>query len=270
LSGANVWPSGKKGFYLFATAIIPARYASTRFPGKPLAAETGKPLIQHVYEAVAAAKRIDRVLVATDDERIAAAVRGFGGEVAMTRSHHVSGTDRVAEAAEGLSAELIVNVQGDEPEMEPHAIDTLVDLMASQPDAPMGSLACKFTRAEDVLNPACVKVVLDAAGNAICFSRSLIPYPRDTGGRVDRPDRWLLHLGIYAYRPEFLAELTRTPPCEPERIEQLEQLRALHMCKRIAIAVIERSSTGIDTPEQYADFVKRYRAGNSVNKLTRS
>jgi len=255
---------------LFATAIIPARYASTRFPGKPLAAETGKPLIQHVYEAVASARRIDRVLVATDDERIAAAVRAFGGEAALTRSDHISGTDRVAEAAKGLSAELIVNVQGDEPEMEPEAIDMLVDLLASRPDAPMGSLACQFTRAEDVANPACVKVVLDADNNAICFSRSLIPYPRDTHGQVDRPHRWLLHLGIYAYRPEFLADLTRTPACELERMEQLEQLRVLHMGKKIAIAVIERAGTGIDTPEQYADFVKRYRAGKTVNKLTRS
>jgi len=250
----------EKGCSLSATAIIPARYASTRFPGKPLAAETGKPLIQHVYEAVAAAGRIDRVLVATDDERIAAAVRAFGGEATMTRPDHASGTDRVAEAAAGLPAELIVNVQGDEPEMEPAAIDTLVDLMANRPDAPMGSLACRFTREADVMNPACVKVMLDSAGNAICFSRSLIPYPRDTGGRVDSPGRWLLHLGIYAYRPGFLAELTRTPACEPERIEQLEQLRALHMGKRIAMAVIDRAGTGIDTPEQYAAFVRRFRA----------
>jgi len=252
---------------LFATAIIPARYASTRFPGKPLAADTGKPLIQHVYEAVAAAKRVDRVLVATDDERIAAAVRGFGGEVAMTRADHLSGTDRVAEAAAGLETELIVNVQGDEPEMESEAIDTLVDLMASRSDASMGSLACRFTRAEDVMNPACVKVVLDADSNAVCFSRSLVPYPRDTHGQVDRPEKWLLHLGIYAYRPAFLAELTRTPVCELERTEQLEQLRVVHMGKKIAMAVIERASTGIDTPEQYAEFVKRYRSGNTVNAM---
>jgi 3-deoxy-manno-octulosonate cytidylyltransferase (CMP-KDO synthetase) len=245
---------------LFATAIIPARYASTRFPGKPLAAETGKPLIQHVYEVVSGARRVNRVLVATDDERIAAAVRAFGGEVVLTRADHASGTDRVAEAAAGLQTDLIVNVQGDEPEMEPSAIDTLVELMESRPDADVGSLACRFTRAEDVLNPACVKVVLNAAGDALYFSRSLIPYPRDSGGQVTEPGKWLLHLGIYAYRPAFLAELTRTPPGELENTEKLEQLRVLHLGRKIAMAVIERASAGIDTPEQYAAFVERCRA----------
>jgi len=244
---------------LSVAAIIPARYASTRFPGKPLANQTGKPLIQHVYEAVRGARRVDRVLVATDDRRIAEAVRGFGGEVAMTRADHATGTDRVAEATGRLDAELIVNVQGDEPEMDPEAIDTLVELMDSRPEAVMGSLACPFTCQADVQNPACVKVVLDGAGRALYFSRSLIPYPRDTGGRVDSPGRWLLHLGIYAYRPEFLAELTRTPPTDLERVEQLEQLRALFMGAKIVIGVVDRPSSGIDTPEQYAAFVERYR-----------
>jgi 3-deoxy-manno-octulosonate cytidylyltransferase (CMP-KDO synthetase) len=244
---------------LSATAIIPARYASTRFPGKPLAADTGKPLIQHVYEAVSGARRVNRVLVATDDERIAAAVLAFGGEAVLTRADHVSGTDRVAEAAAGLQTDLIVNVQGDEPEMEPSAIDTLVELMESRPDADVGSLACRFTCAEDVLNPACVKVVMNAAGDALYFSRSLIPYPRDSGGQVIDPGRWLLHLGIYAYRPAFLAELTRTPPGELEDTEKLEQLRVLHLGRKIAMAVVDRASTGIDTPEQYAAFVERCR-----------
>jgi 3-deoxy-manno-octulosonate cytidylyltransferase (CMP-KDO synthetase) len=247
------------GCRLLATAVIPARYASTRFPGKPLASETGKPLIQHVYEAVSRSRRLSRVLVATDDERIASAVRAFGGEVAMTRADHPSGTDRVAEAATGLRADLIVNVQGDEPEMEPEAIDALVELMAARPDTPMGTLACRFTRTADVLNPACVKVILDNVSNAIYFSRSLIPHPRDNKGEVDDPSRWLLHLGIYAFRPAFLQELTRTPPSELERIEQLEQLRVLQMGRKIVVAVVDRSSTGIDTPEQYAAFVERYR-----------
>ena len=259
------WAPAKKAAALFATAIIPARYGSTRFPGKPLAAATGKPLIQHVYEAVSRARRVDRVLVATDDERIAAAVRGFGGEAVMTRSDHVSGTDRVAEAAAGLQTDLVVNVQGDEPEMEPTAIDTLVDLMASRPNADMGSLACRFMRADDVLNPACVKVIVSAAGDAIYFSRALIPYPRDTGGQVPDPSRWLLHLGIYAYRPDFLQELTRTPPCDLENTERLEQLRVLHLGRKIAMAVIERASTGIDTPQQYAAFVERCRACRAVS-----
>lgn len=209
---------------------------------------------------MARARRIDRVLVATDDERIASAVRAFGGEVAMTRADHPSGTDRVAEAAAGLKVDLIVNVQGDEPEMEPEAIDALVELMASRPATPMGTLACRFRRASDVLNPACVKVVLDNASNALYFSRSLIPYPRDNKGEVDDPGRWLLHLGIYAFRPAFLQELTRTPPSELEQTEQLEQLRVLQMGRTIAVAVVARSSTGIDTPEQYAAFVERYRS----------
>ncbi|GMU21809.1 MAG: 3-deoxy-manno-octulosonate cytidylyltransferase [Phycisphaerae bacterium] len=241
-------------------AIIPARYASTRFPGKPLACATGKPMIQHVYENVRSAERLDRVVVATDDDRIAQAVRAFGGEVAMTRPDHTTGTDRVAEVAARLDVDLIVNVQGDEPEMDPRSIDTLVELMSSRPEVPMGSLACRFTNDADVLNPACVKVVLDAQGHALYFSRSLIPYPRDTGGRVDIPGRWLLHLGIYAYRPPFLARLTATPPTELERVEQLEQLRVLYMGERIALAVVERHSAGIDTPEQYASFVARYQA----------
>jgi 3-deoxy-manno-octulosonate cytidylyltransferase (CMP-KDO synthetase) len=219
-----------------------------------------------VYEAVAAARTLDRVLVATDDERIADAVRRFGGEVALTRPDHPSGTDRVAEAARGLSADLIINVQGDEPEMEPESIDALVALMRSRPDAPMGSVASRFTRAEDVVNPACVKVILDDAGNALYFSRSLIPYPRDTDGRVENPGDWLLHLGIYAYRPAFLAELTRTPPSPLELAERLEQLRALSMGAKIAIAVVERASTGIDTPEQYAAFVERARPAETCNR----
>lgn len=216
-------------------------------------------MIQHVCEAVSKARRVDRVLVATDDERIADAVRGFGGEAVMTRADHSTGTDRVAEAARGLDAALIINVQGDEPEMDPSSVDALVDLMASRPEAPMGSLACRFSGEEALHNPACVKVVLDHEGHALYFSRSLIPYPRDAGGRVDEPARWLLHLGIYAYRPDFLQAFSSAPPTELERVEQLEQLRALYMGHKIAMAVVERSSTGIDTPEQYEAFVERYR-----------
>lgn len=215
-------------------------------------------MIQHVYEAVRGARRLDRVIVATDDERIAAAVRAFGGEVEITRADHPTGTDRVAEVAARLNADLIINVQGDEPEMDPASIDALVDTMARRPEAPVGSLACKFSNPADVLNPACVKVVLDTNGHALYFSRSLIPYPRDAGGQVDDPGRWLLHLGIYAYRPAFLKRLTATPPTDLERVEQLEQLRVLYLGEKIAMAVVERHSTGIDTPEQYAAFVERY------------
>lgn len=176
----------------------------------------------------------------------------------MTRSDHPSGTDRVAEVAASLSDELIINVQGDEPEMDPAHIDTLVQLMASASDAQMGSLACPFSRADDVMNPACVKVICDQRGYAMYFSRSVIPYPRDTDGKVTLPDKWLLHLGIYAYRREFLFELTRAKPSELEQSERLEQLRALQMGVRIAMAVVDHAGGGIDTPEQYAEFVKRY------------
>lgn len=251
-------------------AIIPARFASSRFPGKPVAKETGKYLVQHVYEAVAAARRVDRVLVATDDERIASAVRSFGGEVAMTRADHPSGTDRVAEAARSLSAtgapplSLVINVQGDEPEMDPASIDRLVEVMEQRPEAPMGSLACRFTRVEDVLNPACVKVVLDQNGLALYFSRSVIPHPRDTGGKPVDASKWLLHQGIYAYRPEFLQAVTKWPAAELEQCEQLEQLRVLYHGAKIAMAVVPRESTGIDTPEQYAAFVQRCRARGIV------
>jgi 3-deoxy-manno-octulosonate cytidylyltransferase (CMP-KDO synthetase) len=251
---------------LTVAAIIPARFAASRFPGKPLANKTGKYLVQHVYEAVSAAQRVDRVLIATDDERIATAVRSFGGQVAMTRSDHPTGTDRVAEAARELCGtgvspvSLIINVQGDEPEMDPRSVDALVELMERRPEARMGSLACPFRSEADLSNPACVKVVLDKAGDALYFSRSLIPYPRDAGGTPADPSKWLLHQGIYAYRADFLQALTRWPPTELERIEQLEQLRVLYNGTRIAMAVVPRESTGIDTPEQYEAFVARYLA----------
>lgn len=244
---------------LSVAAIIPARYASTRFPGKPLATDTGKPLILHVYEQVRRSRCVDEVWVATDHELIADVVRDFGGNAKMTREDHPSGTDRVAEVARELDAELILNVQGDEPEIDPGGIDTLVELMERRPDAVMGSLACPFARAEDVANPACVKVVLDDAGDALYFSRSLIPYPRDAAGRVERPSDWLLHLGIYAYRRAFLFAFVDRPPSRLEETERLEQLRALSMGAKIAMAVVEHASTGIDTPEQYEAFVRRYR-----------
>jgi 3-deoxy-manno-octulosonate cytidylyltransferase (CMP-KDO synthetase) len=246
---------------LSVAAIIPARYASTRFPGKPLANETGKPLIQHVYEAVAKAQLINQVLVATDDSGIAETVRNFGGEAVMTRTDHVSGTDRVAEAARQLEAKLVINVQGDEPEMDPASIDKLVRLMQERPEVNMGTLACPFTSREDLKNPACVKVVLDGYNNALYFSRSLIPYPRDHEGEIHNPQRWLLHLGMYAYRPAFLQKLAESKPADLEEIEKLEQLRVLYMGEKIVVAVINHHCTGIDTPEQYAAFVERYKAG---------
>lgn len=247
-------------------AIIPARMGAVRLPGKPLLAETGKPMIQHVYENAAAASTVDRVIIATDDERIAAAVKAFGGEARMTRPDHTSGTDRIAEVAAGLPDEcdVILNVQGDEPELEASSIDRLVRLMRETPDCPMATLACPFGDVTQPPNPNCVKVVLDNAGRALYFSRSLIPYPRDAGGRIGDASNWLLHLGIYAYRRAFLLKYAAWPPTKLERTEQLEQLRALFNGVRIAVGVVERGAVGIDTPEDYAAFVERTRRRRST------
>jgi 3-deoxy-manno-octulosonate cytidylyltransferase (CMP-KDO synthetase) len=270
-----------------AAAVIPARYASTRFPGKPLANETGKYLIQHVYEQVSRARSVAQVIVATDDERIRRAVQSFGGRAVMTRADHPSGTDRVAEVAAGLDAEIIVNVQGDEPEIEPGNIDQLVRLLANDAEVVIGTLACPFPAGADPRDPNAVKVVLDGRGRALYFSRALVPYPRDSGGAatVARPPPavgvaqppsavcgtgvspvssaaggpWLLPLGIYAYRRDFLLRLAKLPPTPLEQVEKLEQLRALENGYAIAVAVVERSAVGIDTPADYAAFVERMR-----------
>lgn len=243
-------------------AIIPARYGSKRFPGKPLARQTGKYLIQHVYEQVLLARRCQRVLVATDDERIIQAVQSFGGQAVMTRPDHASGTDRVAEAAKTLPKEfdIILNVQGDEPEIEPAAVDRLAGLLEARRDRSMATLACPFGRAEDVMRPDRVKVVLDGQGCALFFSRSVIPYPRLEGGRPSEPTRWLLHLGVYAYRRPFLERFAAWPPTPLEQTEALEQLRPLEHGERIAVAVVEQASIGVDTPEDYAAFVQRVQA----------
>ena len=242
-----------------AVAIIPARYASSRLPGKPLMKETGKFLIQHVCEQAVRAATIGRVIVATDDQRIADAVLSFGGEAIMTRADHVSGTDRVAEVASGLTAEIIVNVQGDEPELEPAAIDTLVRLMESRPEAGIGTLACSFAKGTDPTDPNAVKVVLDHTGRALYFSRSLVPFPRESAGKPADASRWLLHLGIYAYRREFLLKLATLPPTPLELAEKLEQLRVLEHGYPLVVGKVERAAIGIDTPEDYAAFVARLR-----------
>lgn len=262
-------------------AVIPARFASTRLPGKPLAADTGKFMIQHVYERVAAATRIDRAIVATDDERIMSAVKSFGGESCMTRSDHFSGTDRVAEVAESAELyddDMVLNVQGDEPEIEPGSLDKLVERMHgggsgySGQSCSIGTIAAPFDDAgpkEGVgspLDPNCVKVVMGAAGSAMYFSRSPIPFPRDTKGIVDRPSRWLLHMGVYAFRAGTLREIAggRLSPSKLEKAESLEQLRWLEAGYSIAVVVVEHRSVGIDTPDDYAAFVERYRQEKSV------
>jgi 3-deoxy-manno-octulosonate cytidylyltransferase (CMP-KDO synthetase) len=244
-------------------ALIPARYASTRFPGKPLARETGKYLIQHVCERVAASRRIRRCIVATDDDRIAAAVREFGGEAALTRPDHSSGTDRIAEVVHGLPGspdDVILNVQGDEPEVEPASLDRLVERLGAEPSAecPVATLACPFPPDTDPREPNCVKVVTNFAGRALYFSRALIPYPRDGGGDLT-PGRCLLHLGVYAYRRAFLLQLAAWKPGVLEQVEKLEQLRVLERGFALAVEIVAHASVGIDTPQDYARFVARYR-----------
>jgi 3-deoxy-manno-octulosonate cytidylyltransferase (CMP-KDO synthetase) len=243
-------------------AVIPARYASTRFPGKPLARATGQYLIQHVYERVMSATRIERCIVATDDTRIENAVREFGGSVVMTRPDHPSGTDRIAEVVRGLPGapnDIILNVQGDEPEIEPDYLDRLVARLARESvDCPIATLACPFPDAAEPRDPNCVKVVRNSVGRALYFSRSLIPYPRDSGGSAT-PGAWLFHLGVYAYRRAFLLELATWKPGALEQVEQLEQLRVLEHGIALAVELVEHACVGIDTPQDYERFVARCR-----------
>jgi 3-deoxy-manno-octulosonate cytidylyltransferase (CMP-KDO synthetase) len=239
--------------------VIPARYASTRLPGKPLLRETGKYLVQHVYERASQTQGVDQVIVATDDPRIASAVRGFGGRVEMTRRDHASGGDRVAEVARRLDADCVVNLQGDEPLIEPSAIETLIGLI-SDTDADMATLAAPLQSVEQWRNPNCVKVVCDAAGQALYFSRSPIPFMRD--GQPDfsvRPPRFLQHLGIYAYRRRFLLALADLAPHPLEQLEKLEQLRVLAHGRRIQVGVVAQSTPGVDTYDDYRRFVAAWR-----------
>ncbi|MCS6851407.1 MAG: 3-deoxy-manno-octulosonate cytidylyltransferase [Gemmataceae bacterium] len=240
--------------------VIPARYASKRLPGKPLLRVTGKYLIQHVYERACQAHRARTVIVATDDPRIAAAVRRFGGRVAMTRRDHPSGTDRVAEVARHLDADVVINLQGDEPLIDPEALDLLPGLLERDPEADMATLAVPLRSKGDWLDPNCVKVVCDATGRALYFSRSPIPYVRD--GEPDfasDPPRFLRHLGLYAYRREFLLQLAMLPPAPLEKLEKLEQLRVLARGRAIQVGVVRHGGLGVDTAADYERFVQLYR-----------
>ncbi len=231
-------------------AVIPARYASTRLPGKPLLARTGKPLIQHVYERVRQCGELDRIVVATDDDRIATAVRAFGGEVAMTSPLHQTGTDRIAEAVREIDCAKVVNVQGDEPDLDPSLISTLIGLLDH--GAEMATLATPFADPQDAMLSSRVKVVIDRHHNALYFSRSRIPYANG----VQTPA--LLHLGIYGYTKAFLMRYVTLESTALEQAERLEQLRALEHGYTIKVGVVKVSSAGgIDTPEDYAAFVRR-------------
>jgi 3-deoxy-manno-octulosonate cytidylyltransferase (CMP-KDO synthetase) len=237
--------------------VIPARYASSRFPGKALARIGSKSMLQHVYERVSLARYLTSVIIATDDERIGEEARRIGAPVRMTRPDHLSGTDRVAEVASTDSAEWVVNVQGDEPLIDPGAIDAAILPLLDEPSIPMGTLKKRIEDPREVEDPNVVKVVTDRAGNAIYFSRSTIPYVRDkakdqgqkakgkSGGEVIH----YKHIGLYVYRREFLLQYPELPVGPLEKAERLEQLRALENGHQIRVVETEYESVGVDTPE---------------------
>ena len=286
MAGVRVWITVK------IIVCIPARYASVRFPGKVLAQDTGKYLIQHTWEQARKAKLPERVVIAADDPKIVEAARTFGAECVLTSTEHNSGTDRIAEAVGRTDAEIVINVQGDEPQIDPDHIDYLARLLLDSPEAPMATLAAGFASREQIADPNVVKVIVSScirpvgatprgcplgeAGQArrpapthdagcttrknvwraIYFSRSVIPYDREQAG-VGDVDHYLRHIGIYAYRREFLLTITALPQTPLEKIEKLEQLRAIENGYTILVGKVEHTCEGIDTPEQYAAFVKR-------------
>jgi 3-deoxy-manno-octulosonate cytidylyltransferase (CMP-KDO synthetase) len=224
---------------------IPARYDSSRFPGKPLAELAGKPMIAHVIERAKAAN-VGDVYVATDDDRIAAAARDCGAEVCMTRADHNSGSERLAEAMRAIDCDVVINVQGDEPLIDPEAIKAVVEPFRHDHSLSMSTLAHPIQSDEDFNDPHVVKVVCDAKGHALYFSRAPIPHPGSKGGNP------LQHVGLYAYRKEFLLIYPELTPCESEQAEQLEQLRVLHHGYSIAVKTGDFVCIGVDTPEDLA------------------
>ena len=259
-------------------AVIPARYSSTRLAGKVLAKDTGKFLIQHTYERVCMAKLPQKVIIAADDEKIVAAAESFGAEAVLTSIEHQSGTDRIAEAVANIDADIVVNVQADEPEINPEHIDKVAKLLLETQNSNlktqnfgMATLVAPFENAADVANPNIVKVVVTQNGErspkdslqrtqnmperAIYFSRSIIPYDREKSGIGDLK-QYLRHIGIYAYRKEFLLKITSLPQTPLEKIEKLDQLRAIENGYGILVGKVEHTTDGIDTPEQYVEFVK--------------
>jgi 3-deoxy-manno-octulosonate cytidylyltransferase (CMP-KDO synthetase) len=243
--------------------VIPARLASTRLPRKLLLRETGKSVIQHTYETARQARKPAGLCVATDHEEIFNEVCSFGGKAQMTSPDCASGTDRVAEVARGLSdVDIIVNVQGDEPELAGDAIDAAVALLEERPGAVMSTLATPIRERARLLDPACVKVVFDERGRALYFSRSPIPHARESQDRLleAEPPLFYQHIGLYAYRRAFLLSLANLPPSRLEQTEKLEQLRVLEAGHSIAVAIVPQATLGIDTPHDYEAFVERVRS----------
>jgi len=292
---------------------IPARYASTRFAGKVLAKDTGKYLVQHTYEQACKARLPEKVIIAADDEKIVTAAAELGAACVLTSPAHQSGTDRIAEAVGQLDVDIVINVQGDEPEIDPDHIDYLAELLVENPDYPMATLATPLHEARHVADPNVVKVIVSSQADpvgwglphhghrrgvcggasptlpvaekpgqaqgpapthnamrttqyesrrAIYFSRCPIPYDRDKAG-IGVPEHYLRHLGIYAYRKDFLAQITTLPQTPLEKLEKLEQLRAVENGYPILVGQIDHPCEGIDTPEQYAEFVERQEKQNS-------
>ena len=253
---------------------IPARYESTRFPGKMLARDTGKYLIQHTYEQAIKAKTPSQVIIAADHEKIMDAARSFGAPCVMTRPTHQSGTDRIAEAVADIDADIVVNLQGDEPQIEPSHIDLVASLLIEDQQgaedsglwtqdsglkSPMATLAAPLNGRAQIEDPNIVKVITDQTGRAIYFSRSAIPYDRDAAG-VGPDTPYYRHIGIYAYRKAFLLALTTLDQTPLEKTEKLEQLRVLEHGHTIQVGHVDQVSDGIDTPQQYERFVKAYQA----------
>jgi 3-deoxy-manno-octulosonate cytidylyltransferase (CMP-KDO synthetase) len=227
--------------------VIPARYASTRLPGKPLVSLAGKAMIERVYERAKLAKLAHRVIVATDDDRIVQAVKGFDGEVLMTRSSHRTGTERVAEVASHVDGEVFVNVQGDEPLLDPQAVDTAIQSLLEEPAAQIATVATLIKSPADIMDPNVVKTVLDFEDHALYFSRAPIPWVRDTAGKIQV--RHLKHLGLYVFQRDALLEYPTLPQGTLERIEQLEQLRWLENGWKIRVAEVEHDAVSVDVPE---------------------
>lgn len=232
--------------------VIPARYASVRFPGKSLASIGGKPMIQHVWERASQSRYLSQLVIATDDERIAAAARSFGAPVRMTRSDHASGTDRVAEAASSSDAPIIVNIQGDEPLIDPGAIDTAILALLDEPGCEMATLKRRISNPAEIANPNVVKVVTARNGDALYFSRHPIPFDRGSEGE------WWKHIGLYVYRRALLMGYSSLPVGPLERAERLEQLRALENGIAIRVAETEYDTIGVDTPEDLAAVQKLF------------
>ena len=245
--------------------VIPARLASSRFPEKVLANATGKALVVHVLEQARRAKSLDEVIVATDDARIVSVIEAAGARAMLTRIDHPNGTSRLAEVsqrlhAHGEPADVFVNIQGDEPEIEPDAIDAVAELLHASPWADVATIAAPFAADERVDDPNLVKVVLGVDGRAIYFSRALIPMHRDAASGSTPRAQPLRHIGLYAYRCAFLPQFVAWAPSPLEETESLEQLRVLEHGHSIVVAIRSNSSQGIDSPAQYADFVRRHAA----------